>query len=166
MWQPIETAPRDGTWILLFCPRKNVAIGGGCHLPLPPTVGYLIWDKEIDGLNFGEVEFCWSSMKFAPRIFRYRAVGIDGGKEHPTQKPIQLMKWTMGFLPETAQMIIDPFMGSGTTGVACVKMGRKFIGIERELEYFDIACKRIREAYNQPDLFIETKAPMVQEPLL
>lgn len=137
---------------------------GGCHLNLPPTFGYLVWDKEIDGLNFGEVEYCWTNSKFAPRIFRYRAVGIDGGKQHETQKPIQLMKWCLGFLPK-AQTILDPFMGSGTTGVACVKLGRRFIGIEIDEGYFEIACKRIRAAYAQPDLFIEAEKAKPAEQL-
>jgi site-specific DNA-methyltransferase (adenine-specific) len=127
---------------------------GGCHLDLPPTFGYLVWDKQIDGLNFGEVEFCWTNARFAPRQFHYRAVSMDGGKQHPTQKPIQLMRWCLGFLPD-AQTILDPFMGSGTTGVACAKLGRRFIGVEIEPRYFDIACKRIEAAYAQPDLFIE-----------
>lgn len=59
-----------------------------------------------------------------------------------------IVKWTAG-------TVLDPFMGSGTTGVACAKMGRKFIGIEIEPKYFDIACKRIEEAYKQPDMFVE-----------
>lgn len=137
---------------------------GGCHLPLPETYGYLVWDKQIDGLNFGEVEFCWTNFKFAPRIFRYRAVGIDGGKEHPTQKPIQLMQWCIGFLP-ISDSIMDPYMGSGTTGVAAVRMGKRFVGIEREPKYFDIACRRIEEAWKQPRLFDEPKQKAVQEAL-
>jgi DNA modification methylase len=131
---------------------------GGCHLDLPPTFGYLVWDKQIDGLNFGEVEYCWTNARFAPRVFRYRAVGIDGGKQHPTQKPIQLMQWCLKFVPN-AQTILDPFMGSGTTGVACVKLGRKFIGIEISEEYFDISCRRIEKAYAQPDLFVDAPKP-------
>lgn len=75
-----------------------------------------------------------------------------GNKWHPTEKPVQLMwhvaRWTCG-------TILDPFMGSGTTGVACVKLGRKFIGIEIDGGYFEIACKRISEAYAQPDFFVE-----------
>ncbi len=63
-------------------------------------------------------------------------------------------------------MILDPFMGSGTTGVACAKLGRKFIGIEIEPKYFDIACERIRKAYDQPDMFIERPKPPKQEALL
>ena len=63
------------------------------------------------------------------------------------------MKWCLEFVPD-ARTILDPFMGSGTTGVACVKLGRSFIGIEREPKYFDIACRRIEAAYKQPDLFV------------
>ena len=60
------------------------------------------------------------------------------------------------------QTILDPFMGSGTTGVACAKLGRKFIGIELKPKYFDIACERIEAAYKQPDLFVEPPAKAVQ----
>ena len=74
---------------------------------------------------------------------------------HPTQKPIALMEWCIGHLPATAQTILDPFMGSGTTGVACARLGRRFIGIEIEPKYFDIACRRIEQAQRQADLFIK-----------
>jgi site-specific DNA-methyltransferase (adenine-specific) len=127
-------------------------IWGGCHLALPPTVGYLVWDKQIDGLNFGEVEYCWTSMKFAPRIFRWRAVRVDGGKIHPTQKPISLMVWCLSKAP-TVNTVLDPFMGSGTTGVACAQLGKSFTGIERERKYFDIACERISRAQAQGQMF-------------
>lgn len=63
-------------------------------------------------------------------------------------------------------IVLDPFMGSGTTGVACAKLGRKFIGIEIEPKYFDIACRRIEQAYKQPDFFIERPAPAKQEAML
>ena len=73
------------------------------------------------------------------------------GKEHPTQKPLPLMLWCLSFLPK-AQTILDHFMGSGTTGVACANLGREFIGIEREPKYFDIACRRIARAQAQGQL--------------
>ena len=140
-------------------------IWGGCHLSLPPTVGYLVWDKQIDGLNFGEVEYCWTSMRFAPRVFRYRAVGVDGGKVHPTQKPAALMVWCLSKAP-AANTVLDPFMGSGTTGVACSQLGKAFTGIERERKYFDIACRRIEEAQKQGRMFEpEPAAVAVQQGL-
>jgi len=145
----------------LLAVANDTMIWGGCHIALPATFGYLIWDKVCEGLNFGEVEYCWTTKRFAPRMFRLRAAGMDGGKTHPTQKPIELMQWCLGFVPD-ATTILDPFMGSGTTGVACVKLGRKFIGIELDEGYFDIACKRIADAYRQPDFFVERPKPAEQ----
>lgn len=81
--------------------------------------------------------------------------GERSGNEHPCPKPIAFMEWLVGLASLSGQIILDPFMGSGTTGVACVKLGRKFIGIEIEPRYFDIACRRIEEATRQPDMFIE-----------
>jgi len=80
-----------------------------------------------------------------------RANGEARG-DHPTQKPIGVMKWAIDHVPN-AETILDPFMGSGTTGVAAVQMGRKFIGIEREPKYFDIACERIENAQRQAQMF-------------
>ena len=88
----------------------------------------------------------------------YRPMNMDGGKVHPTQKPLALMKWCLGFIPD-AKTILDPFMGSGTTLVACVQMGRAGTGIEKDPEYFEIACRRVEEAYRQPDLFIQPETP-------
>ena len=85
----------------------------------------------------------------------------DDVREHPTQKPVGVMEWCLGHVPD-AKTILDPFMGSGTTGVACVKLGRKFTGIETDEGYFDIACSRIEKAYAQPDFFVE--APKHPDP--
>lgn len=70
-------------------------------------------------------------------------------REHPTQKPLQVMKWSIEQLPNDVVSICDPFMGSGTTGVAATQLGKTFIGIEREEKYFDIACRRISDAVGQ-----------------
>lgn len=84
----------------------------------------------------------------------------NGAFGHPTEKPVPLFSvWVRDFT-DHGETILDPFMGSGTTGVACVKLGRKFIGIEIDEKYFDIACKRIRDAYAQPDMFIESAKPL------
>lgn len=79
--------------------------------------------------------------------------------EHPTEKPVALMRDLVALFTNYGETVCDPFMGSGTTGVACTKLGRKFIGIELEDRYFQIACERIQKAYEQPDLFIEPPAP-------
>jgi len=84
-------------------------------------------------------------MQFAPRVFRYRAVGVDGGKQHPTQKPEQLMLWCLGFLPKSAQLILDPFAGSGTTLVAAKRRGLRAIGIEINEQYAEVAAKRLSQ---------------------
>ena len=90
-------------------------------------------------------------------------VNVGRHGEHPTEKPVPLMTDLVADFTKPGQTILDPFMGSGTTGVAAVKLGRKFIGIEIEPKYFDIACKRISEALKQPDFFVERPAPAKQE---
>ena len=130
-------------------------IWGGNYYDLPPSRGYLVWDKMQDGFSLADSELAWVSDPITPKTFRFaRAQLASEGKVHPTQKPLLLMKWCLGFLPD-AETILDPFMGSGTTLVACAKLGRKGIGIEIDPDYFEIACKRVEEAYRQPDLFVE-----------
>jgi len=133
-------------------------IWGGNYYPLPLARGWLIWDKIVRQWTSGHAELAWTNLEQPVRAFNY-ALGelASEGKEHPTQKPLPLMKWCLGFLPD-ATTILDPFMGSGTTGVAATQMGRDFIGIEREERYFDIACRRIEQAQRQGDLFIESAA--------
>jgi DNA modification methylase len=120
---------------------------------LPPTMQWLVWDKGQREFSLADCEFAWSSQRKAARIFDYpRALALKDGKQHATQKPVALMAWCLSLLPD-ASTILDPFMGSGTTGVACANLGRKFIGIEIEERYFQIACERIDAAYRQQRLF-------------
>jgi len=132
---------------------------GGNFFDLPPSSCWLVWDKLNSG-DFADCELAWTNLPKAVRRIQYRWNGMireerDIPREHLTQKPIGVMTWAIGHIPPSSLTILDPFMGSGTTGVACVKLGRKFIGIEIEERYFDIACKRIEAAEAQPDLFIE-----------
>ncbi len=87
-----------------------------------------------------------------------------GGKEfdHPTVKPLPVMQKIIRTASDVGQLVIDPFMGTGTTGVACIKEGRRFIGIEVSEKFFDIACKRISDAVNQPDMFAPAPEKMTQ----
>lgn len=96
------------------------------------------------------------------RYFMWPVGRSDHG--HPTEKPLPLMSKILRNV--NGNLILDVFMGSGTTGVACAKLGRKFIGIEIEPKYFDIACRRIEAAYKQPDMFIQRPAPAKQEAML
>jgi len=147
---------------------KEQIVWGGNYFTdmLPPTMRWLVWDKGQRDFSLADCEFAWTSQQKAARVFNYaRAKALLDGKEHPTQKPVALMEWCLGFLPD-AKTILDPFMGSGTTLVACAKLGRKGIGIELDPDYFEIACKRVRDAYAQPDLFIAPPAKPTQEVLL
>jgi site-specific DNA-methyltransferase (adenine-specific)/modification methylase len=128
-------------------------IWGGNYFALPETRCVLVWDKQNDDRDFADLEMAWTNIDAVARIFRMRPQGMDGGKVHPTQKPIRLMKWCIDKL-NNPQTILDPFGGSGSTAVAATLMGRKTIYIERDPDYFDIACKRIEDAQKQGDLFI------------
>lgn len=131
-------------------------VWGGNYFPLPPSRAYLVWNKGagFKGRDFAECEQAWVSWDMNARVFDFDPLAHKSyhGKQHPTQKPVELMEWCLSFLPE-AQTILDPFMGSGTTGVACMNLGRKFIGIEIEPRYFDIACERIENAQRQARMF-------------
>jgi site-specific DNA-methyltransferase (adenine-specific)/modification methylase len=136
---------------------------------LPRSTGWLVWFKyHPDGSQHSQAELAWTNVVRTVRHYSEAYHGFMRQRDgwfHPTQKPPGLMGWCLGFVPD-ARTILDPFMGSGTTGVACAKLGRKFIGIEIEPKYFDIACKRIEEAYRQPDFFVERPPSPKQEMLL
>lgn len=157
--------PPDTTFAaMLSCSTEQIIWGGNYFTDLlPPTMRWLIWDKGQENFSLADFEIAWCSQNKASRRLIYpRARALQEEKTHPTQKPVAVIKWCLGFLPN-AQTILDPFMGSGTTGVACAKLGRKFIGIEIEPKYFGIACKRIEDAYRQGDMFIEPPVKAVQE---
>jgi site-specific DNA-methyltransferase (adenine-specific) len=128
----------------------------------PPHKCFLVWNKphvaHLRTRSSAEVAFT-----NLDRPAETISMVADIDRDHPTQKPLRLMRWCLSLLPDDAETILDPFMGSGTTGVACAKMGRKFIGIEREKKYFDIACRRIEDAYKQPDMFIEAARPKPEQ---
>lgn len=140
----------DVLWISLV--GVPAIVWGGNYFQLPPSRAYLVWNKGagFKGRDFAECEQAWCSFDGNARVFDFDplARGSYRDKEHPTQKPVELMEWCLTFLPK-AETILDPFMGSGTTGVACMNLGRSFIGIEREPKYFDIACRRIDDAQRQ-----------------
>lgn len=158
-----QTPPQSAFTAILQASSEQIIWGGNYFTDkLPPSKGWLYWQKLMGG-DFADGELAWTSRDRALREFTCCPKGKGG--LHPTQKPVDVMSWCLTFLPG-AKTIVDPFMGSGTTGVACVKSGLQFTGIERHEPYFDIACDRIRKAYAQPDFFVQPKQPEpVQEGL-
>lgn len=132
---------------------KEQIVWGGNYYRLPPCRGVLSWFKPDAPPSMGHFELAWTSLNRTAQQLSW-SIGATNAERvgHPTQKPLRIMEWCLSFLPD-AKTIIDPFMGSGTTGVACMNLGRKFIGIEIEPKYFDIACERIAAAQNQGRLF-------------
>lgn len=158
-----DDEPADMTALLaLGC---QMIVWGGNYFDLPPCRGPLVWDKNNAGRDFADFEMAWTNLDMVARRIVYRPMNMDGGKLHPTQKPIAVMEWCLGFLPD-ALTILDPFCGSGSTLVACQRMGKQGTGIERDPDYFDIACRRVEEATRQPDLFVAAPEQPKQETLL
>lgn len=182
-WQKIEgnDAPFDPSGFLLG--KEQIFFGADNFAQrLPGPGSWIVWDKKCGGFEKwtgADCEIVWHSREGrAPRLHRQLWMGTirDGHRtagqktnpasNHPTEKPVLLLTELIKRLDPNNLMILDPFMGSGTTGVAAVKLGRKFIGIEIEPKYFDIARRRIGEALKQPDLFIEKPKPAKQEVML
>lgn len=163
-------ASNEAISLALNCSREQIIWGGNFFSDVLPLGGrWLVWDKLNSMPSYSDGELAWTSVKGASiKKFTQCSSGLAAnrdGRVHPTQKPLALMQWCLGFVPD-AKTILDPYLGSGTTIVACAKQGRKGIGIEIDAAYFDITCRRIEAAYAQPDIFIEAeKQPAVQTAL-
>lgn len=142
----------------MFRVSRNQIIFGGNYYSnfLSPSSGWIVWDKLNGKSDFADCELAWTSFNVAVRKFEWLWHGFRKQKAekryHSTQKPLALMEWIVKNYSKEGDLILDPFMGSGTTGVACVKSGRRFIGIEINQEYFDIAENRIGEENKQKRL--------------
>jgi len=154
-----ETPP---LWLLelILVKGKHQIIFGGNYFRMPPTSCVLVWDKDNSG-NFADAELAWTNLNKAVRLKKWRWNGMiqedmknKEERQHPTQKPTRIMEWCITQAPADVMTICDPFMGSGTTGVAAMNLEKRFIGIERERKYFDIACERIEAAQAQGRLAI------------
>jgi DNA modification methylase len=162
----------DDLMALALATARWAIIFGGNYYSLPPTSCWLVWDKLNGATDFADCELAWTNMPKAVRRIQYLWNGaLRANKEkrgdHPTQKPLGVMKWCIQQLPADSKTILDPFMGAGTTGVAAVQLGRKFVGIERKPHFFDASCRRIAEAVKQPSMFtvIENRSVEIQENL-
>lgn len=150
-------------WVVMTCDWRHCAELEARELPL---VRFGVWTKPNGAPQFtgDRPAQGWEAVAILHRTDAAKVWNGGGSRavwniptesgDHPTQKPVRLLLDWVDKFSDPAGTILDPFMGSGTTGVAAVQMGRKFIGIEREPAYFDIACRRIEDAQRQSDLFI------------
>lgn len=136
-----DAVPR---WLIeMLCEQSTYQImWGGNYYAMSPSRCYLIWDKQNDGRDFADCEHAWTNLDQVARIFRKRPMNMDGGKQHPTQKPLELMTWCLAMIPGVATCL-DPFAGSGTTGRACKDLGVKSVLIEREERFCEVAALRM-----------------------
>lgn len=131
-------------------------IWGGNYYTLPPTRGWLMWRKPDSPPSMAHGELAWTSKDMNLKVIDWSIAATNAERVgHPTQKPVRVMGWSMEQVgvPEGAT-VFDPFMGSGSTAIACIRTGRPFIGVERDPAHFNTAVERIRQELAQGDLFI------------
>jgi site-specific DNA-methyltransferase (adenine-specific)/modification methylase len=155
-----------------FLGYPQVVLFGANHYAdkLPPSAKWLVWDKRDGGTpnNNSDCELAWVKVGGSARLIRHLWNGMlkaserESQRVHPTQKPVAVMEWVIKQSTQPGQSVLDPFLGSGTTGVAAVNLARKFTGIEIDPKYFDVACKRIEEATKRPDMFVELERRAVE----
>ena len=148
-WDDAPASQEAITAILAAAPIQ--IIWGGNYFGLPASQGFLVWDKvQPEDLSLSMCEYAWTNLQQPAKLFRRHVTSYQ--KWHPTQKPVELMRWCM----ERAGMpdvVLDPMMGAGTMGIACVELGKVFYGIEIHEPYFEIACRRIEDAQRQARMF-------------
>lgn len=143
-----DVAPPDENISALLLAAPICAIWGGNYFSLPPSRSWLVWDKQNAVPTMSDVELAWTNTD-RPAKRKSLPVGVHE-HGHPTEKPIRLIVWTIEAIRVgEGATVLDPYMGSGTTAIACIRTGRKFVGIEIDEGYFKIACDRIRREYAQ-----------------
>ena len=148
--------------------KEQIIWGWHCFPDKLPAGSCLIWIKRLDaafGSFLSDAETAWHSRGHGVYCFRDLSNNaVTKTRAHPTQKPLRLMQWCVA--KTRGQTVCDPYMGSGSTALACIAEGRRFIGVELDPQHFDTACRRIEAAYAQPRLFAEPAPKTEQEPLL
>lgn len=143
----------DLGWLLELAPI--VCVWGGNYHGLPASRGWLVWHKPDAPPSMANVELAWTNQDMNSRMISHTIAATNAERVgHPTQKPLRVMQWCLQVLGiPSGATVVDPFMGSGSTGVACIKMGCNFVGCEIDPTYHAIAKRRIEDAAAQPMLF-------------
>lgn len=137
----VDESPSKEVFDEMFRVSKNQIICGGNYFSLPPTRGFVAWDKKQHMPTLSAVEYIWTSFDCPAKIASFSSMDLN--RVHPTQKPIGLIEWLMAKFTGEGDTILDPFAGSGTTGVACMNLKRNFILIEKEPKYVQICNERL-----------------------
>ena len=156
-----DDAPFDPAHL---CAKPCVLFGADHYAARLPTDGvFHVWDKDPRGKlewdSFSDAELAWTNWRTRRRVFRYLWKGLcqEGAatkRLHPTMKPVEVMTWCIQMLDKKVNVICDPYMGSGSTGVAALRLGKQFIGVEMDRRYFDVACERIENEQRQRRLAV------------
>lgn len=163
-----QSAPSPEVFDAILRLAVPAIIWGGNYFSnvLPKATKWLVWDKLQTMPSYSDCELAWTSLSgCSTKKFTYNGNGLmaeEKRRQHPTQKPVALMEWCLSFV--SGETILDPFMGSGTTGVACVRTGRRFVGIEIDERYFRIAVQRITDELTRHPLL--EQPPIVQRELI
>lgn len=144
-----DDAPPDPSLLDLCRSKAQIQVlFGGNYFNLPPARCWLVWDKLNGANDFADCELAWTNLDKAVRRLAYRWNGFirensEERGQHPTQKPVGVMQWVIEHATDPGDLVLDPFCGSGTTGVACLRLGRRFIGIEKDPKYAQVARDRM-----------------------
>lgn len=156
-----DVKPNQDYFDELFRISYNQIIWGANNFVLPPTEYFCIWDKKQTVDNFASAEYAWVSMglKKPAKIFEYSIHKTmadrkdEGGKIHPTQKPVKLYKWLLQNYANQGDKILDTHLGSGSSRIAAYDLGFEFTGFELDKDYFKASEKRFEQHISQLTLF-------------
>lgn len=139
----------------LFRVSKNQIIWGGNYFDLPPTRGFIVWNKNQPWDNFSQAEFAWTSFDCPAKLFTYsnRGGANEEKKIHPTQKPYYLYDYCLTHFAKKGDKILDTHLGSGSSRIATHKAGLDFVGFEIDADYFAASDKRYHDFIKQLTLF-------------
>ena len=142
-----DTTADEGVAMAVSLAKYSIVFGGN-YYNLPPSPCWLVWDKMNGETHFADCELAWTNLKRAARLKQHRWHGMirEGNEKrfHPTQKPLEVVRWALRQLPPITGQVLDPFAGSGTTGIACMLDGRDVVMIEKNPEYCEIIRDRVR----------------------